>query len=152
MILVATLACSRGAPPTGRPQEVLGVALGGSAGDLEAAYRISGLSLTREGEGRYLSEDAVEPPAGLQVEGVSYRVSSGVMRTVEATFAGDVSRELQTFIDEKYGVDAARRLQFEQRQRFIGTIGEKDHFWQFPDMGVMILVRKDETRLIYDLK
>lgn len=152
LILVTTLACLRVTPPQGGPRDVLGVTLGGPAGDLETVYRQKGLPLTREGEGDYVSADVVDPPAGLKVKGVSYRVSSGLVRTMEVSFAGDVSGALQTFIDGKYGIDPARRLQFEQKQRFVGTIGEEDHFWQLPDMGVMVIVRKDGTRLIYDLK
>lgn len=150
--LLTILACSRGTVVTGSSREVLGVSLGGSIAELETVYKEGGLSLSQENKDTYWSVDAVHPPEGLRVERVSYRTSSGVVSTVEVSFAGDVSDKLQTFIDGEYGIDPARRLQFEQKQRFIGTIGEKDHFWQLPDMGVMVVVSRDETRLIYDLK
>jgi hypothetical protein len=152
LIVGLTLACTRGGDVAVSSQKVLGVTLGGTAQELQTLYRQSGLSLNKISEDRYESSVTVDPPAGLHVVSVSYQVSSGTLRTVEASFAGDVIGKLQTFIDEKYGIDPAWRLQLEQKQRFIGTIGEDDHYWQLPDMSIMVIARKGMTLLIYNLK
>jgi hypothetical protein len=111
LIVGLALACTRGADVAVSPQNVLGVTLGGTAQELQTLYRQSGLSINKISEDRYESSVTVDPPAGLHVVSVSYQVSSGTVRTVEASFAGDFIGELQTFIDEKYGIDPAWRLQ-----------------------------------------
>ncbi len=152
LIIIAAFACSQGATVSRRPQKVLGVKLGGSVDELKTVYEENGLSLRETAEDRYVSADVAKLPAGLPVAGVSYQVSSGVVRTMEVNFTGDFSGELQIFIDEEYSTDPGQRQQLEQKQRFIGTIGENDHYWLLPDMGVMVIVRQGETRLIYNLK
>lgn len=135
-----------------RPQEVLGVKLGGSVEELKAVYEENRLSLQKASEDRYVSVDAAKPLTGLSVAGVSYRISSGVLRVMEVNFRGDVSNALQALLDEEYSTDPGLRQQSEQKQRFIGTIGENDHYWLLPDMVVMVVVQREETRLIYSLK
>lgn len=152
LIIAVFSACSRGAEVPGHPRSVLGVKLGGSIEELKAVYRENDLLLRRTADDRYVSTETVELPAGLSASGVSYRLSSGILRVVEVDFEKDVSDELQAFIDEEYSIDPGLRQQQEQKQRFIGTIGEKDHFWLLPDMGVMVIIRGNETRLIYSLK
>jgi hypothetical protein len=137
---------------TVRPQEVLGVKLGGSVDELKAVYQENRLSLKKTGEDRYVSADTAKPLTDLPVTGVSYQISSGVLRVMEVNFRGDVSHALQALLDEEYSTDPGLRQQSEQKQRFIGTIGEKDHYWLLPDMVVMVSVKRKETRLIYSLK
>jgi hypothetical protein len=135
-----------------RPQEVLGVKLGGSVEELKAVYEENRLSLQKTAEDTYLSADTAKPLTGLSVAGVSYRISSRILRVMEVNFMGDVSNALQAFLDEEYSTDPGLRQQSEQKQRFIGTIGENDHYWLLPDMVVMVVVQREETRLIYSLK
>ena len=135
-----------------RPREVLGVKLGGTVQELTAVYKENRLSLQKAGEDRYVSVDAVKPLADLPVVEVSYQVSSGVLRMMEVNFRGNVSDDLQTLIDKEYSTDPVPRKNLEQKQRFIGTIGENDHYWLLPDMTVMVAVKSGETRLIYSLK
>ena len=152
LIFVAIVACTQGAKVTVRPREVLGVKLGGSVQELRAVYTENRLSLQETVEDRYGSVDVVKPLAGLPMVEVSYQASSGVLRVMEVSFRGDVSNELQALIDEEYSTDPGLRQQSEQKQRFIGTIGENDHYWLLPDMTVMVVVKGGETRLIYSLK
>lgn len=151
LILVTVFACSQGTKVPVRPREVLGVKLGGSVQELKAVYKENRLSLQGAAEDRYESADTAKPITGLPVAGVSYRISSGILRVVEVSFKGDVSDDLQTFIDEEYSIDPGPRQLLEQKQRFIGTIGENDHYWLLPDMAVMVVVNRGETRLIYSL-
>jgi len=152
LILIAVFACSQGANVPVRPREVLGVKLGGTVQELTAVYKENRLSLQKAGEDRYVSVDAVKPLADLPVVEVSYQVSSGVLRMMEVNFRGNVSDDLQTLIDKEYSTDPVPRKNLEQKQRFIGTIGENDHYWLLPDMTVMVAVKSGETRLIYSLK
>jgi hypothetical protein len=152
LILVTVFACSNRANVPVRPQEVLGVKLGGSVDELKAVYQEKRLSLEKTAEDRYVSADTAKPLTDLPVTGVSYQISSGVLRVMEVNFRGDVSYALQAFLDEEYSTDPGLRLQSEQKQRFIGTIGENDHYWLLPDMVVMVSVKREETRLIYSLK
>ena len=152
LILLAGFACSQGTTLTVRPQDVLGVKLGGSVEELKTVYKENRLSLQGAGEDRYVSAETASSLEGLLASGVSYQVSSGVLHVVEVNFKGDVSNELEALLDEEYSTDPGLRQQLEQKQRFIGTIGENDHYWLLPDMGVMVIVKKEETRLIYSLK
>jgi len=152
LVLVTVLACSQGAKVTVRPRDVFGVKLGGSVQELRAVYTENRLSLQEADEDRYVSVDVVKPLAGLPVVEVSYQISSGALRVMEVSFRGDVSNELQSLIDEEFSTDSALRQQSEQKQRFIGTIGENDHYWLLPDMTIMVIVKEGETRLIYSLK
>jgi hypothetical protein len=152
LILVTVFACSKGTKVAVRPQDVLGVMLGGSVEELEAVYKENRLSLRKAAEDRYVSADTAKPLADLPVTGISYQISSGVLRVVEVNFRGDVSNALQALIDEEYSTDPGLRQQSEQKQRFIGTIGENDHYWLLPDMVVMVVVKREETWLIYNLK
>jgi len=152
LIFVSIVACTQGAKITERPRVVLGVKLGGSVQELRAVYTENRLSLQEADEDRYVSVDVVKPLAGLPVVEVSYQISSGALRVMEVSFRGDVSNELQSLIDEEFSTDSALRQQSEQKQRFIGTIGENDHYWLLPDMTVMVVVKGGETRLIYSLK
>ncbi len=120
--------------------------------ELKAVYQENRLSLKKTGEDRYVSADTAKPLTDLPVTGVSYQISSGVLRVMEVNFRGDVSSALQAFLDEEYSTDPGLRQQSEQKQRFIGTIGEKDHYWLLPDMVVMVSVKRKGTRLIYSLK
>jgi len=135
-----------------RPQAVLGMKLGGSAQELKTVYKENRLPLRVIAEDRYESADTARPVTGLPVAGVSYRISSGVLRVVEVNFKGDVSNDLQTLLDDEFSTDPGLRQRLEQKQRFIGTIGENDHYWLLPDMAVMVIVKRSETRLIYSLK
>ena len=135
-----------------RPQEVLGVKLGGSVAELKAVYKENRLSLQRAAEDRYVSTYTAKSLEGLSASGVNYHISSGVLHVVEVNFKGDFSNELEVLLDEEYSTDPGLRQQLEQKQRFIGTIGENDHYWLLPDMGVMVIVNRGETRLIYSLK
>ena len=152
LILLAGFACSQGTTLTVRPQDVLGVKLGGSVEELKAVYKENRLSLQRAAEDRYVSAETVNPREGLLASGVSYQISSGVLQVVEVNFKGNISNELEVLLDEEYSTDRGLRQQLEQKQRFIGTIGENDHYWLLPDMGVMVIVNREETRLIYSLK
>jgi hypothetical protein len=152
LIFVVIFACSQGAKVTVRPREVLGVTLGGSVQELKAVYKENQLSLQKADEDRYVSVDAVKPLAGLTIVEVSYQISSGVLQVIKIRIRGDVSGKLQALIEEEFSTDPGLRQQLEQKQRFIGTIGENDHYWLLPDMTVMVIVKRGETRLIYSLK
>ena len=152
LIFLTLFACTQGTKGPVRPQEVLGVKLGGSVEELKAVYKENRLSLQRAAEDRYVSTYTAKSLEGLSAFGVSYQVSSGVLHVVEVNFKGNVSNELEALLDEEYSTDPGLRQQLEQKQRFIGTIGENDHYWLLPDMGVMVIVNRGETRLIYSLK
>jgi hypothetical protein len=152
LIFVTVFACSQGTKVTVRPQAVLGVKLGGSVQELKTVYKENQLSLQKAAEDRYLSVDIVKPQGVLPVVEVSYQISSGILQVMEVSFRGNVSDELQALIDEEHSTDPGPRQLSEQKQRFIGTIGEYDHYWLLPDMTIMVIVKGGDTRLIYSLK
>jgi len=152
LILVTIFACSQGTRVPARPLEVMGVTLGGSLEELEAVYNVSRLVLQKASKDSYVSGGAVKPLAGLPETGVNYQVTLDVLNVVEVNYMGNVSDELQALLDEEYSVDPVLRQQLEQKQRFIGIIGENDHYWLLPDMTVMVIVKGGETRLAYSLK
>jgi hypothetical protein len=152
LVILTIFACSQGTGVPAHPQEVLGVTLGGSLEELEAVYNKNRLALQKTSKDSYVSGGAVKPLAGLPEVEINHQIVLGVLHAVEVIFEGDVSDELQALLDEKYSEDPVLRQQLEQKQRFIGTIGEKDHYWLLPDMAVMVVVKMGETRLIYSLK
>ncbi|UCG38590.1 MAG: hypothetical protein JSV00_10560, partial [bacterium] len=134
------------------PRKVLGVLLGGSVQDLETAYADRGVPLRRTEKETWSSPFALEAPEGLAVERIEYRGSGSVVDRIEVHLpAGSVS-ELERLLDETYSYDEKGRREMEQRYRWIGTIGDDDHFWSLDGMGIVVTERDGGTRLIFSLR
>ena len=152
LIAVILSACSFSEKSPLQLREVLGVMLGGSVEELEAAYGEKRLPLTQIAGDRYESSYAVLPLDRFRINRIEYHISSGVLSLIEATLESPVVSDIETFIDRKYSYDFVKRREFENRLRWVGNIGDEDHVWFLPDMGIVLIVDRDATRLIYNLK
>ena len=152
LIAIVLAACSFSGKSPPQPQKVLGVMLGGSVQELKTAYGDRKLPLTQTDDDRYESSDAVQPLEGFRINRVEYYISSGVLGRVEAILESPTVSDIEAFIDKEYSYDPGNRREFEDRLRWTGNIGDEDHIWFFSDMGIVLIVDKNATRLIYSLK
>jgi len=152
LIAVVLSTCSFSEKSPLQPREIFGVMLGGSVEELEAAYGEKKLPLTQTAGDRYESSDTVTPLDRFRINRIEYHISSGVLSRIEATLESPVISDIVRFIDRKYSYDFVKREEFENRLRWVGNIGDEDHVWFFPDMGIVLIVDRDATRLIYNLK
>ncbi len=152
LIAVVLSACSFSGKSPPQPREIFGVMLGGSVEKLEAAYGEKKLPLARIAGDRYESSDAVLPLDLFRINRIEYYISSGVLSRIEATLESPVVSDIVKFIDRKYSYDFVKRQEFENRLRWVGNIGDEDHVWFLPDMGIVLLADKNATKLIYNLK
>ncbi len=152
LIALVLTACSFSEKTISKPQEVLGVTLGGSLEELKEAYIERKLSLTKTTGGGYGSSDALQPVGAIKIKRVEYQFSSGVLDSIELTFDRSAASDIEKFIDREYSYDSVKRREFEDRLRFVGNIGDDDHVWFLESMGVVLRAEKNEILLIYSLK
>ncbi len=136
-------------PMQTQTHDVLGVVLGGSMEDLKAIYNDRKLPFQRMSRNRYTSTETIESLEGFQVSRVEYQGAHGLLEIIEIHIEGDSASEMEVLLDEKYSYDSVQRKDLEERYSFIGTIGEKDHFWSFENLGIVVLSGKETTKLIY---
>ncbi len=152
LIILLLPACRQAGPGPAEPRRVLGVTLGGSAKELVAEYGARGLALDRAAEGRYVSASVLDPPPDLRIIGVEYQLTGGVLARIEVTVKGDAAGDLEQFLDKQYSYDTSQRVELEQRHRWIGNIGERDHYWSLQGMSIVVVGSEGSTRLVYLLK
>jgi hypothetical protein len=152
LFLLTVLACERGGKGPAQPQEVFGVVLGGTMQDLKGVHSEMEISLQQVAENIFSASVMIAPLGSFEVVKVTYTGSAGRLEQIEVHLAGDVEKRLENFIDQKYGYDVAQRQELERRYRWIGNIGDKDHYWTMSGMAVIILGDKDETRLVFRVK
>lgn len=152
LLLLTVLACGRGPQGPVQPQEVFGVLLGGTVQELKAVHSGMDIPLRQVGENIYSAAVTVATLGSFEVVKVTYTGSAGRLEQLDIQLAGDVEARLEKFIDRKYSYDVPQREELERRYRWVGNIGEKDHYWLLPGMAVIVLGGKDETRLVFRLK
>jgi len=152
LFLLMVLACGRGGQGPAKPQEVLGVVLGGTMQDLKAVHSRMDIPLQQVDDNTYSASVIVATLGSFEVVKVTYSGSAGRLEQIEIQLAGDVETRLENFIDRKYGSDVPQRRELERRYRWVGNIGDKDHYWTLPGMAVIILGDEDATRLVFRVK
>jgi len=152
LFLLTVLACGRGGQGPAQPQEVFGVVLGGTMQDLKAVHSGLDIPLQQVDDDTYSAPVMAAALGSFEVVKVTYTGSAGRLKQIDVQLAGDVEINLERYIDRKYGYDVLQRQELERRYRWIGNIGDKDHYWTLPGMAVIILGHKDETRLVFRIK
>jgi hypothetical protein len=152
ILLVFLFACSRGGGLPGKPVEVFGVILGGSMDEIVSIHTGKNLPLQHMENGSLASPATLAPIGSFHVTRVEYSGSAGILDQIEIHIEGDVESELAVFLDIEFDYNVPQRQAEEQKFRFIGTIGERDHYWLLPDIAIIVLGGDDETVLFFRQK
>jgi len=152
ILLIFLFACSRGGGVPGKPVEVFGVVLGGSMDEVVSTHTAKDLPLQHMENGSLASKATLAPVGSFQVSRVEYSGSAGILDQIEIHIVGDVESELAIFLDGEFDYDAAQRQAEEEKFRWVGNIGERDHYWLLPDMAIIVLGGDEETVLFFRFK
>jgi len=120
--------------------------------DLKAVHSGLDIPLQQVDDNIYAASVMVATLGSFEVVKVTYTGSAGRLEQVDVQLTGDVEISLEKFIDRKYGYDVLQRQELERRYRWIGNIGDKDHYWPLPGVAVIILGNKNGTRLVFRVK